>query len=51
MPTGSTWIFGHTHTKKILDLGNVRLMCNPLGYIGESNRKTIPKEEFLFDIK
>ena len=49
MPSGSTWIFGHTHDQKILDLGNVRLLCNPLGYPGEKIF-TIPKEEFLFDI-
>lgn len=50
MPSDSVWIFGHTHDQKILDLGNVRLLCNPLGYPSES-RMTIPKEEFLFDIK
>lgn len=49
MPSGSTWIFGHTHDQKILDLGNVRLLCNPLGYPGEI-RYTIPKEEFLIDL-
>lgn len=49
MPSDSVWIFGHTHDQKILDLGNVRLLCNPLGYPGEL-RSTIPKEEFLFDI-
>ena len=52
MPEGSTWIFGHTHTKKILDLGNVRLMCNPLGYPGENTygNGKYNKEDFLFDI-
>lgn len=49
MPSGSTWIFGHTHDQKILDLGNVRLLCNPLGYPGEM-RNAIPKEEFVIDI-
>lgn len=49
LPSGSTWVFGHTHDQKILDLGNVRLMCNPLGYPGEL-RYTVPKEEFLFDL-
>lgn len=50
MPSGSVWHFGHTHDKKILDLGNVRLMCNPLGYPGEAASREIPKEEFVITL-
>ena len=33
------WCFGHTHTSHDFDLGNTRMVCNPLGYItaGEVN--------------
>ena len=53
MPNGSIWLYGHTHTKKILDLGNIRLMCNPIGYPGEltNDDGTFDKTEFLFDIR
>lgn len=49
MPTGSIWLYGHTHDQKILDLGNCQLLCNPCGYPGEF-RSVIPKSEFVFDI-
>lgn len=31
------WMFGHTHEKVNLMLGNTNLLCNPIGYPSESN--------------
>jgi predicted phosphodiesterase len=28
------WLFGHTHTSADFVLGDTRLICNPLGYVG-----------------
>lgn len=32
-----TWVFGHTHESMDFMLGNVRMVCNPLGYSHEQN--------------
>lgn len=37
------WIFGHTHMPFDFQLGNTRMVCNPLGYPGE-NRVRGPVE-------
>ena len=50
MPNDSIWLFGHTHTQKKFNYGNVNLMCNPLGYPWESKNHIISKEQFVFDI-
>ena len=31
------WVFGHTHTKIEYEFEDVKCICNPLGYPGESN--------------
>lgn len=50
MPVGSVWHFGHTHDYFNMELGNVRLMCNPFGYPDESRNQRIPKEEFVIHV-
>ena len=32
------WIYGHTHSSYQTQINNVKLMCNPKGYIGELSR-------------
>jgi Icc-related predicted phosphoesterase len=32
---GTLWINGHTHDAYDMELGNARVVCNPLGYPGE----------------
>jgi len=51
MPPNSVWCFGHTHDYFDMKVGDVRLLCNPLGFPDESRNELIPKERFLFDIK
>jgi Icc-related predicted phosphoesterase len=34
----SMWMFGHTHSSVDIQIGETRMLCNPLGYLGsESN--------------
>jgi len=30
------WVFGHTHDSIEYDIGNIKFLCNPLGYPHES---------------
>lgn len=50
MAPNTTWCFGHTHDYYKETVGNVTLMCNPLGFEHESRNTVIPKEEFVFNI-
>ena len=51
LPEGSIWQFGHTHDAKFMDMGNVKLYCNPIGYPDEIGPGCIEREKFLIDIK
>lgn len=36
MCEAKAWIFGHTHDRRDMMLGDVRMVCNPLGYAREN---------------
>lgn len=31
------WIYGHTHSKNISEINNIKFICNPIGYPGENS--------------
>lgn len=35
-PPVNIWIYGHTHSPRITDIGSVKLVCNPHGYPNET---------------
>jgi predicted phosphodiesterase len=40
------WIHGHTHCAQDYELYGCRVMCNPLGYIGEGETNFVPTASF-----
>jgi predicted phosphodiesterase len=44
------WVFGHTHSSYDEVIAGTRLVCNPLGYVGEKiSKPLVPKENPQFD--
>lgn len=40
------WVCGHTHEGKILDKEGCKIVCNPIGYIGEQKMTRVIYDEF-----
>jgi hypothetical protein len=43
----TTWIFGHTHDRVDLKLGDTRLLCNPYGYFGREVNSAFDYQEYI----
>jgi predicted phosphodiesterase len=46
--SNTTWVFGHTHCSVNIQIGDTRLLCNPMGYISE--RQPNFNKHFIFEV-
>jgi hypothetical protein len=46
-PQIKAWIFGHTHAKHDITIGETRVLSNPRGYVGYENISENFKLEYI----